>query len=62
MQKQESADWFSRFALGSEFDPDHEELANHSTSAEAVYNDIVSKRKATGYLHRAPELIEPVLE
>ena len=27
-----------------------------------VYNDIVSKRKATSYLHRSPELIDSVLE
>lgn len=29
---------------------------------EFVYSDIVSKRKATNYLHRSPELIDRVLE
>lgn len=32
-----------------------------SAQVQAIYNDIESKRRATNYLHRAPELIETVL-
>lgn len=52
------------FGLNHGFDA--EDVATETGMSEDqvkfVYNDIVSKRKATSYLHRAPELIEPVLE
>ena len=51
------------FGLNHGFDADDvaAEIGLGVEQVKFVYNDIESKRRATDYLHRSPELIESVL-